>query len=414
MVKIATEILQYHNKEFDVLHFTKELLSTNLNARATLSTITRLVVPALADLCIIDLVKGNKSFERIAYARDANLEEIRWFFERHQPNPNAPTGVCEVLRSGKPVLNTDLNLEFLKQVSRNDHELLMFLRLRLKSRMCFPLQARDRAFGVITFFMSNSDRNYSKNDFDLGVELSYLIALALYNSWNHKKTLDSVELLEDTLSITSHELKTPLNALLLKLSFLKKTQSHIAHQELEEHIGTCERISQKMGSLIEQLLNYKNTFLHGKAELNLKVFDLVVLVNEVVSDFQYVPGISVVHNTEGHDGYYLGDRNKLSQVMTNLISNAIKYGENKPIVVRVIGFRTKLVINVIDQGIGIDPDKQALIFERFKRAVDPKSSPTGLGLGLYIAKTIVEQHEGQILVTSQPRKGSTFTVELPI
>ena len=107
------------------------------------------------------------------------------------------------------------------------------------------------------------------------------------------------------------------------------------------------------------------------------------------------------------------DASRLDQVLTNLLNNAIKFGAGKPIVVRVDERDGAALLVVKDQGPGIDPERQATIFDRFERGVSTKHFG-GLGLGLYVCRRLVDAHRGTIGVSSQPDEGATFTVELPL
>jgi len=106
------------------------------------------------------------------------------------------------------------------------------------------------------------------------------------------------------------------------------------------------------------------------------------------------------------------DRLRLEVVVSNLVSNAIKYGQNKPITITVVSTELEGILRVQDQGIGIARDQQRGIFERFERAVSIQSYP-GFGLGLWIARAVVEAMGGRIDLTSEPSAGATFTVTLP-
>jgi signal transduction histidine kinase len=109
----------------------------------------------------------------------------------------------------------------------------------------------------------------------------------------------------------------------------------------------------------------------------------------------------------------VGDELRLEQVLTNLLSNAIKYGEGRPIEVRLRCSSQRALLSVIDHGIGISPEDQVRIFDRFERAVNARHY-SGLGLGLWIARQIVQASGGVLRVASAPGKGSTFTVDLPL
>ncbi|HEX8953404.1 MAG TPA: ATP-binding protein, partial [Polyangia bacterium] len=107
------------------------------------------------------------------------------------------------------------------------------------------------------------------------------------------------------------------------------------------------------------------------------------------------------------------DRTRLEQVVTNLVTNAMKFGAGQPIEIAVGAADHRASLAVTDHGIGIPPDQQALIFDRFQRGGVSSRHYAGLGLGLHIVRQIVEAHHGAIAVASTPGRGSTFTVTLP-
>jgi signal transduction histidine kinase len=218
-------------------------------------------------------------------------------------------------------------------------------------------------------------------------------------------------------SIASHELKTPLTALLLNLQMLGRRVDKDAPENasLRTQVGRCESAATRMGELIHALLDVAQIH-RGQLTLNVREVDVVEAVRKVVSAF----GVSKdggTHRIAFHaDGLVTAklDPLRFDQVVSNLLSNAFKYGAGKPVevVVNHDHAADRAHIEVIDGGPGIDPGMREKIFEPFQRATAMEPIP-GLGLGLYVVKLIVEGHGGRIAVDSQLGHGSRFIVDLP-
>jgi len=149
----------------------------------------------------------------------------------------------------------------------------------------------------------------------------------------------------------------------------------------------------------------------GRVDLEAEDLDYASVMRTVVKRFaQQLEGAEL--SIDAPEVHGRSDRLRLEQVVSNLISNAIKYGQGKPIEIAVQGERERVRFSVRDHGIGIDPSKQEMIFERFGRAV-PRRQHGGFGLGLWIARETVHAMGGEISVTSAPGRGSTFVVTLP-
>lgn len=223
---------------------------------------------------------------------------------------------------------------------------------------------------------------------------------------------------DEFFSIASHELKSPLNSLGLKLQILehqmkKNDDELISKKQIFETIEFVMQQMFRLGTLIDNLLDISRIRLKQlrleKSELN-----LVTIVREIVSRFEDQAELAGSPISVLESGTVRGewDKIRIEQVITNLISNAIKYGNAKPIEVSVSLDQDTAVLVVQDSGLGISPADQARIFERFERA-STDSSISGLGLGLYITKQIVEAHHGTIIVESKVERGSKFIVKLP-
>jgi len=218
-------------------------------------------------------------------------------------------------------------------------------------------------------------------------------------------------------SIASHELKTPLTALLLSLQLLSRRLAKEVPQNdaLRAQATRCESAATRMGELIHALLDVAQIH-RGQLTLNLHDVDVVEEVRKVLGAFtvgKEADGNRIAFHTDGAVTAHL-DSLRFDQVVTNLLSNAVKYGAGKPIEVVVAQNSAADLahLEVIDRGPGIDPAMKEKIFEPFQRAQSTEPIP-GLGLGLYVVKLIVESHGGRIVVDSEVGRGSRFIVDLP-
>jgi PAS domain S-box-containing protein len=225
----------------------------------------------------------------------------------------------------------------------------------------------------------------------------------------------AVDARDEFLSVASHELRTPLTTLMLQLdSLARSTAGREMDERSRRRIGDAVRQAQRLDRLVGSLLDVSRISA-GRLELELGDVELAELVRQAVErlgEHAQRAGSEIrVRADQTAQGQW--DRARLEQVVTNLLANAVKYGQGKPIEVVVDvceGDRVRLV--VADQGIGVPLEQQARIFDRFHRAVSSRNFG-GLGMGLYITRQIVAAHGGSIAVRSEPGQGATFIVELP-
>lgn len=216
------------------------------------------------------------------------------------------------------------------------------------------------------------------------------------------------------ISIAAHELRTPLSALQLQVDLMKRSSTPILESAgLTPKLDTIGRQVERLSKLVDNLLDVSRVAA-GRLQLEMEELDLASVVREVLERFatqaHQVQSRLNVEVPESLRGFW--DRLRLEQVVTNLLGNALKYGAGRPVDVVLESSDGMACLSVRDQGIGISPEDQLRIFERFERVVSSRHYG-GLGLGLWITRQIVEAMGGTIRVTSAPGAGSTFRVELP-
>lgn len=220
----------------------------------------------------------------------------------------------------------------------------------------------------------------------------------------------AVQVRDDFLQIASHELNTPLTPLGLKLERMRRRGVTGSAEELERDLSMAIAQYRRLGALVNELLDVTRLS-QGRLELSRKKVDLAAIARAVAETFAAHHRADVLVEGERElPGEW--DPVRLEQIVENLLSNALKYGQGKPVRVVLSRAGGRARLDVIDQGIGIEPDALERIFDKFERAPSGRAFG-GLGLGLYIVKELVVQHGGEVRVKSAPGEGSTFTVELP-
>ena len=220
---------------------------------------------------------------------------------------------------------------------------------------------------------------------------------------------------DEFLSVASHELRTPITALHVQLQMLQRVVDRIgAPEPVKERVVSLDRQVKRLSGLVEALLDLSRIRL-GRIELTREPVDVSALAREVAAPYQadvdLARGSAIRVLAEGPAMASL-DRVRIEQVLGNLLGNAVKFGEGKPIDIRVERGGSSVRVEVVDRGVGIEPGQAERIFGRFERAAPAHHYP-GLGLGLYVAREIVEAHGGNIRVRGEPGKGAAFLVEIP-
>lgn len=396
-------------------------LMGHLDTSQVLERLSQLVIPSFADYCIIDLLAKDGGFHTVtAHAdpeKESVLADLRATFGLDK-NLTDPT--WRVLKSRKPRLFADVTTRMLASASPDPVLLDLLKELNPHSYMIVPIQARGKIWGALHLARTAPNRRYNDNDLNLAVELAMRAAIAVENAKLLEDTRNSVSKRDEFLSVASHELKTPIQSHRLQVQLIRRILQNEKMsptlQQIEKLMAMSEHAIARLCKLVDNLLDVSRITSSHRMSLERQTMDLSELVQEIIhrnaltETGSSVPEIrlSCVRPVIGY-----WDRLRLDQVITNLLTNAIKYGEGKPIEIRLKLEGRKAHLSVLDQGMGIDKEHQARIFERFQRATREHQSAS-LGLGLFIVRSIILAHDGRVWVESQPGQGAAFHIELPL
>ena len=392
------------------------LLSESLDYKETLIRLGRLCVRSLADWCVLDLLEGHE-IHRLAGAcadpaKEPLLEQLR---QRYPARWDSPHASSRCLRTGAPIWVPTATDERLRDLTEDDDHLRLVRALGAGSLLAVPLPARGQVLGVLTL-SSGTPGRYGRVDLDLVREVAHRSAIALDNARLYRETQHAVRVRDEFLQVASHELRTPIAALTLSLdNLLRASRSgrNVAPEVTRRLTELAARQGIRLTRLVDDLLDVSRIEM-GPLALDLAKVDLAAVARDVAERFEAGLARAGCSLSIRCSRPVLGrwDGSRIDQVVTNLVSNAVKFGAGKSIEIDVGEEAGTARLSVRDHGIGIDTALRAGIFDRFQRAVST-AHYGGLGLGLYISRRIIEAHGGSIRVESEPGAGATFTIELP-
>ncbi|HEX8820591.1 MAG TPA: ATP-binding protein [Archangium sp.] len=376
--------------------------------------IARLAVSSVATTCVADLVQRDGSLRRVAAAhREPTMEPI---LRRLMKYPFATTSpIYPVLQTGQSLLHADITPEMDLRMAQDAEHLEALRAIGARSAMAVPLRARGRILGILLFSTSEPGRRYSPDDLTMAEELARRTVATLENARLFRESQEAVRLREEFLEVASHELRTPLMSLNLQLELLQRGLSEQSRQTGTGRLSAVRRQLTRLTLLVDSLLDVSRISA-GRLELELSEVDLVELVRDALDRMHGVfaqTGSEVTLHAPSEPLVGRWDAARLDQVVMNLLGNAARYGQGRPIRLELRTDNAQVFLRVRDEGIGIAPEDRERIFGRFERAVSRRHYG-GMGLGLYITRQIVEALGGEVWAESDLGRGSTFEVRLPL
>lgn len=395
------------------------ILSSSLNIQQNLQQVADLAVSQLCDWCSVDLLLEEGTIQMAAVAhRDHKMRSLAETMRKKYPPQLDEEGIGEVLKIGKSQIYVNISQEVITGQSQEHLEFLLSLGIR--SVIIVALKARGRTIGALSLVRSEDRTAFDEVDLKLAEELGVRAALAVDNSMLYDKAQEAIKARDSFLSIASHELRTPLSSILMQLEFAgglltgNNKDDTKANQYIEQAVNMSLKQIDRLVELLEDLLDVSR-IQAGKLSFRPESFKLREVITEVIKSYSdQINALNCqVHLQIEHEIEVNWDKVRFEQVIINLLTNSLKYAPGSEITILASLAANIVHIELSDNGPGIENNKLDKIFQRFERATYSRSI-SGLGLGLFIVKSIVEGHNGSIDVKSEQGKGVHFNINIPL
>jgi PAS domain S-box-containing protein len=391
------------------------VLSTSFDYQTTLAALVRLAVPTLADYCALDILEGENEFKRIGEAHvdptKSSLIRKVGTFPRSALTAQHP--LIRVMTTGYPVLEAEITPAFIRASFAEPSQRQLVEALGPRSFICVPLVSSGKILGALTLVTSGSGRRYDEADLSLAADMARRAAIVVEHARLFHEAQQATRARDDVLAVVAHDLRNPLNTVTMAIGLMLENTPVERTQERRQ-VEIVRRAADRMNRMIQDLLDVKRME-SGRLAIDLRPEDVDVIINDMIEMLRPLAvGSSIALEASVPEGLppVLADSARIQQVLSNLVGNAVKFTpRDGRITVCAEQIEGEIRFGVIDTGPGIPPEQVPHIFGQFWQA--SSSDRRGIGLGLAIAKGIVEAHKGTIWVESQVGTGSTFYFTLP-
>jgi signal transduction histidine kinase len=394
------------------------VLGSSLDYEWTLAAVTRLLVPVLADYCSVDLVDSGGTLRRVSVThtdpvKEAVLREM-WTRYPYQPGDG---GAPHVVETGEMTFAPDLDPVLVAQYARTPEQREMLEQLSPRSFLCLPMIARGVTFGALSLVYSDSGRRHGVPEIAAAEEIARRAATAIENARLYTAAQAASRAKSDFLATMSHELRTPLNAIAGYTDLLSLGVRGAVNDEQQRDLGRIRQNQQHLLEIITDILSFSRMEA-GAMRYSIEAVplaDVLGRMEAVIEPQARVRELTYEYHPPDEKLVALADREKLEQILINLLGNAVKFTPvGGQITLVAEGDASKVRVHVRDSGIGIEAQQLASIFEPFVQ-LEPALTRTneGTGLGLAIGRELARGMGGELRAVSTPGVGSVFTVELP-
>ncbi len=438
MLGVNYDITERKNSEERLRHLAEasKLLASSLDIESTLQTVVELMVPFLADWCVVDMPDAAGALRQVAIAHSdpAKLELARTLRRLYPPDPNASQGAARVVATGERALFPDVPDALLAASARDQRHLQLIREVGMKSALIVPLTARGQTLGALTLVWAESGRRYSAADLALAEKLAGRAAAAVDNAKLYRASRAAQEDLkalnaeleqrvaDRTAKLAalnqeleafnysvSHDLRAPLRGVTGFSEALLEDYGGQLDETGRHYVARIQAAATRMGHLIDDLLDLSRL---ARADLKRAPVDLGELARGVAAELSHRSKNRAVRLELGPDLTTAGDARLLKVVLENLLGNAWKFTQHREEAVVTFARGEDGAFFVRDNGAGFDMRYADKLFSPFQRLHSPQEFE-GSGIGLATVQRVVHRHGGTLWAEGEVDRGATFYFTLP-
>jgi signal transduction histidine kinase len=384
----------------------------SLDPREIATRAVNLVVPPLADAAVVWALDRDGELEWLAANEVRSRRAVPLADPRGSADSDAPPALAAIIvRQSQSLLVPELNSTVLDRYGVPQEYRGYLRKIDARSAMGVPIAVARKTLGALQLF--STERRYGPMDLELAEDVAERLGWALENARAYGVAREAIQARDDFLTLASHELRTPLTALRLitDSSVQRAHRRGDAAEEQRFHLVATQ--AERLGLLVGRMVEAVKTRAEGVV-LVPQACDLAAVLEHCVATAseraRWAGAIGLIAPSKMVGRW---DPGRLERVFGELLDNSIRFGANRPIEVVLRRDDDQAEVTIRDHGVGIPADRQSAVFSPFERAA-PAQHFGGLGLGLYLARSIVEAHGGTITLTSRVGEGTTVVVHLPL
>lgn len=414
-MKLLQELYEIMMTTYDVEKVAQQSIEAVVKDLGFLSGLVTLKIPKEEYLYFAAITQLKAGLTLLKLGTPANKLKI--------PLDNKENLLSRVFQTREEEVTNDVS-SILRPLTATNGYVKRIVESKVRSIITYPIVFGENTLGVFAVFLAANPEKIPISEKQILKRISTVFGIAIYSRMLYQKLQQANKKLEELdkrkdefLSVAAHELRAPMTAIKGNLSMILEGDAGEVPAKVNEFLEDAVEGNDRLIRLVNNMLNVSRIE-EGRLTYEMGVVSLAKVVDDVYDDFiseAEEKGLEIsLKIPKGLKDQVYVDKDRIHEVIANLISNAIKYTDKGKVTILLMNKNGKIRLEVQDTGLGIKLEDQQRLFRKFTRVESSAGKKIGTGLGLYISKLLIEKFGGEISFESQIGKGSTFWFELPV